>query len=72
MKIRLVEEWRSLWRAFSVQAMSISSSMLITWGLMPDDLKSAIPLQIVAVIAGGILGLGIIGRFIKQDKVSGE
>ena len=72
MKLKIVENWRSLWRAFSVQAMGLSSSVLITWGLLPDDMRAAIPADVIAIAAGGTLVLGVIGRFIKQDKVSGE
>ena len=72
MKLEIVENWRSLWRAFSVQAMGLSSSVLITWGLLPDDMRAAIPADVIAIAAGGTLVLGIIGRYLKQDKVSGE
>lgn len=72
MKFRLVENWRSLWRAFSLQAMTLSSAILTTWGLMPDDMKAGIAPGYVMATAGGVLVLGIIGRYLRQDKVSGS
>jgi len=70
--MKLVPNWKSLWRAFSVQAMTLSSAILTTWGLMPEDMKSGIAPRYVMVTAGSVLALGIVGRFLKQDAVSGE
>lgn len=70
--MKIVENWRNLWRSFSVLAMSLSTAVLMTWGLMPDDLKVGIPEGWIRYLAGGVLVLGVAGRYIKQDKVSGE
>jgi len=41
--MRLVEEWRSAWRWFSLQAMALTAAIQAAWAAMPDDLKQHIP-----------------------------
>lgn len=66
----LVENWKSLHRSFSVWAMGFSTIFLQVWALMPDDLKTQLPPWVGPPLASGILVLGIIGRYVKQPKVS--
>lgn len=67
--MRLVREWRRCWRMFSVQSMAVSTALLATWGLLPENLVSAIPAPVVTGVAVVILVLGMIGRLIDQPKV---
>lgn len=70
--MKLVDNWHRLWKAFSVQAMALSLAVQTTWAAMPEDLKQYLPDGAGFYLATGLLVFGIAGRFIQQDKVSGE
>lgn len=72
MKLTLVDNWRCLWRAFSVQAMALSLAVQTTWTTMPEDLKAVLPPDTGTYLACTLLVFGIIGRCVQQDKVSGD
>ena len=72
MKPRIVKNWRKLRHAISVQMMSLSTATLATWALMPEKWQDSLPAWAAPSIAGLFMVCGIVGRFIQQDKVSGE
>ena len=72
MKIRLVKNWPKLRHAISVQMMALAGSTLATWLLMPEEWKAALPHWVAPTVALSFLVCGAVGRFIQQDKVSGE
>jgi hypothetical protein len=65
---RLVAEWRSAWRWFSLQAMALTAAIQAAWATIPDDLKQHFPARLVTVVSVGLLLLGIGGRLVKQRK----
>jgi hypothetical protein len=68
--MKLVDNAKSWYKMFSVQAQIAAGSILGSWGLVPDDLKQNLPQNIVIGIALTLLVLGVIGRLIKQDSVN--
>ena len=64
----LVEEWRSAWRWFSLQAMALTAAIQAAWAAIPDDLKQHFPARLVTAVSIGLLLLGIGGRLVKQRK----
>jgi len=50
--------------------MAASVTILGAWLIMPDDLKAALPPEVVAAVAVVALLLGIIGRLVNQKKGS--
>jgi hypothetical protein len=70
--MKIVPHWKNFWKAFSVQAMTISLAIQGAWTQMPPDMKAGIPDSLVKWVAMGVLGLGIAGWFVKQKTVSGE
>jgi hypothetical protein len=72
MKLKLVENWKKLRYAISVWMMVLCKATLATWALMPDKLQDSLPHGFLPSLAAGFLFCGIVGRFIQQDKVSGE
>lgn len=68
--MKLVDDWKRCYRWFSVQSMAISGALLATWALMPEDLKSSLPPQMIVGTAVGILALGVIGRVVEQPPKS--
>jgi hypothetical protein len=69
--MKLIPEWRKSWRMVSMQAMVIAQAGLGAWVAMPDDLREHVPASGVIAFAISMLGIGMIGRLVKQDKVSG-
>lgn len=66
--MRLVPEWRSAWRWFSLQAMVLVAALQGAWTALPDDLKAHVPARAVTAISIALLLLGIGGRLVKQRK----
>lgn len=62
----LVKDARRAWRWFSVQAMIAAGALQGAWSAIPDDLKSKVPEDAVAVITMLMLTLGIVGRLVHQ------
>jgi hypothetical protein len=69
--MKLIDEWRAAHKMVSVQAMSAALAVQGAWAQIPPDMKSSIPPQVVTYLTLGLIVLGIVGRFIKQEKVSG-
>jgi len=69
--MKLIDEVSQAWRMLSVQAMSAAIAIQGAWLEMPADMKSSIPTHWVHYLTMGLLVLGVAGRLVKQDKVSG-
>lgn len=66
--MRLVEEWKSAWRWFSLQAMVLVAAIQAAWAALPDDLKQHFPPRLVAAVSITLLLLGVGGRLVKQHR----
>jgi len=65
---RLVAEWKSAWRWFSLQAMALTAAIQAAWAALPDDLKQHFPARIVTAVSILLLLLGIGGRLVRQGR----
>jgi hypothetical protein len=68
--MKLIPEWKRAWRMLSVQAMTLATALQGAWLGVPDDMKAGINPSIVNASCMVLLVLGIVGRLVKQDKVS--
>ena len=68
--MKLVDNAKSWYKMFSIQAQILAGSLLGSWSLIPEDLKQSLPQNIVIGIAVGLLVLGVVGRLIKQDSIN--
>ena len=66
--MKLIENWRQAWQFFSVQAQALALTVLGAWQVMPDDLKAALPPNMVYGVAMFLLVAGIVGRVVAQPK----
>jgi hypothetical protein len=66
--VTLVEEWKSAWRWFSMQAMAATVAIQAVWAGLPDDLKRHLPEKLVAALSLGLLLVGLCGRLVRQEK----
>ena len=67
--MKLVENAKTAWRWFSVQAMALALAVQGGWGMLDADMRAEIPYAevVVPVLTGVLLLLGILGRVVKQD-----
>lgn len=70
--MKLIPEWKKAWRMVSVQAMTIATALQGAWLGLPEDMKAGIDPALVNGACLALLVLGIVGRLVKQDKVSGS
>lgn len=66
--MKLIENWRQAWRFFSVQAQALALTVLGAWQVMPDDLRAALPPNVVYAVSMVLLVAGIVGRVVSQPK----
>jgi hypothetical protein len=64
--MKFVDNVRSAYRWFSVQAMVAAGALQAAWEVLPPDMKAGIPPKLVTWITVGLLVLGIAGRLVKQ------
>ena len=67
--MKLIQNWRSALRMYSVQAQTVNLAILGAWQALPDDLRGSAPSPVVAGIVAALLVLGIAGRLIAQPAV---
>lgn len=65
-KPRLVGDFRSAWRWFSVQIPALNAAFLATWAALPEKFQSVLPVSWVIGIAVALVVLGVAGRLIDQ------
>ncbi len=70
--MKLVDNAKSWYKMFSVQAQIAAGSILGSWSLIPEDLKQTIPQNVVIGVAITLLVLGVLGRLIKQPSVEND
>jgi len=66
----LVPEWKKFPRMLSMQAMGAATALQLTWQNLPDDMRAAMPHQVLTGCTVALLVLGMVGRLVKQPNVS--
>ena len=69
--MNLIPNWRSALYMLSVQASVINAAGLSAWAGL-GELRERIPVILVIGFALTMLVLGVAGRLIKQESVSGD
>lgn len=70
--MKLIDNASKAWRMFSVQAMTLAIVVQTVWIELPADLRDSLDSATVRYITIGLLIAGVLGRLVKQDKVSGD
>lgn len=70
--MKLIDNATKAWRMFSVQAMSLALVVQAVWVELPADLRDSLDSATVRYITIGLLVAGVLGRLVKQEKVSGN
>lgn len=66
--MKLIPNWKSGLKWFSVQAMILAGAIQTTWMNLPDDMKVTIPETWVSTTTVVLMALGVFGRVIKQGS----
>jgi hypothetical protein len=70
MGLKLIPNWRRMHRTFSVQAMALAAAIQGAWTTVPDELKAALPHNVVHWVSITLLVAGIAARFIDQGAIT--
>lgn len=66
--MKLVDDWKSAWRWFSMHALVLAGVIPTVWAELPADLKTAIPPGAMGTITAVIAACGVVGRLVSQSK----
>ncbi|EPJ2980784.1 hypothetical protein ACXDTM_000375 [Klebsiella quasipneumoniae] len=66
--MKLVDDWKSAWRWFSMHALVLAGIIPTVWAELPADLKTAIPPGAMGTITAVIAACGVVGRLVSQSK----
>ncbi|GGO95063.1 hypothetical protein [Stakelama pacifica] len=81
LRVRLVADWRTAWRWWSVQFGGLAALFLLLaelpenvlsiWGMLPAETRSLLPhwFDHAALVCGGV---AFVLRFVKQGKDDGD
>lgn len=70
--MKLIPNAKKWYRMISVQCQGVAIAALGSWQALDPDWKAAIPFWVVMTVAISVLVLGIFGRLVQQDSVSGK
>lgn len=70
--MKLIDEWKSAHKMISMWCMAGSGAFLTTWSNLPPEFQALIPHGYMVTASVVLLVLGMIGRVVKQDGVSGN
>ncbi|EFD1997022.1 TPA: hypothetical protein MA429_002846 [Klebsiella pneumoniae] len=66
--MKLVDDWKSAWRWFSMHALVLAGIIPTVWAELPPDLKAAIPPGAMGTITAVIAACGVVGRLVSQSN----
>lgn len=80
MRLKLIAQWRSFWRMWSLRLNAVGLAILgyITvspeiisqaWYALPPDIKTMLPPNFLMWISVALFALGIVARLIKQESI---
>jgi anti-sigma-K factor RskA len=70
--MKLIPEWRSAWRWYSVQALAIIAALPIVWASLPPEWQAEVPSEWIKVMVVVVAIAGILGRVLQQPGVPGD
>lgn len=70
--MKLIPNWKRLWRAVSMQMMALAAALQLAWDTNPEAIKAVVPAAWVPYITVALLLVGMAGRAVHQPKVQDE
>ena len=71
-QMKLISEWKKIYKYISVQIPALNVAFLGTWALLPQKFQDALPVPWVIAIAILLLVAGVFGRIIAQPSLRAE
>lgn len=79
--MKLVDDAKVWWKLWSIRLGALGTALtglliaspeavLFAWNLLPQDLRAAIPPQYVPFIGVFIMGMSVVARLVKQEKLT--
>lgn len=81
--MKLIPNWKSMWRAWSVRLNALGLtilawfaldpvSLLAVWNMMPPAVHDIIPTQFLSGVGAILFALSMIARLVKQPKMEAK
>jgi len=67
-RIKLVNNARSAWRWFSMQAMALALALQASWLALPPNLLSHVSAEHKTIVVILLLIFGMVGRMVQQEE----
>jgi anti-sigma-K factor RskA len=67
--MKLIDNWRSAWKMYSVQALAIIAALPVVWASLPDEWRAEVPSEWLKVMVVVVALAGILGRIIDQPGI---
>lgn len=64
--MKLVNNWSSAWRWYSVRSMGLAAALQGAWLMLPPDMAATVPQWLVQAMTAVLLVSGIVGRLVDQ------
>ncbi|HBW9979169.1 hypothetical protein [Klebsiella pneumoniae] len=64
--MKLIENWQSAWKMWSVRILAALAIVATSWVAVPDNVKALIPDQYLCYVVGFVSVCAAIARIIKQ------
>lgn len=65
--MKLREDWNNFYKFISVRAIALAAAVQVTWPMIPQDMKSSLPTNLVTYLTVGLLALSVYGVMTKQN-----
>ena len=65
--MKLVSDWRRVWRYYSTQALVALAAMPLVWSSIPAEVQMMVPDAWRPWLLSAMALAGIAGRIVKQD-----
>lgn len=63
--MKLIEEWKTAYRLWSVRIFALLAVLPLAWDAMPMDLKAQMPTTILPILSG-VAFVGLLVRLVQQ------
>lgn len=67
--VKLVPNWRDLWRFSSTWTSGVGFSVLTVWTIMPPAVRDVVPDWIEVVVGATLFGSVLLARITEQPKL---
>lgn len=78
--MKLIPDWRLMWRSWSVRLNALGLAILAivavdpvmllsVWNMMPAAVRDLVPTQLLSAVGAALFGLSMLARIVRQPKL---